>query len=218
MSGIRDRARGSKRAWRKPAIIVVIGLLVLDVVHPFCWVSLPIKGLVIDARSGAPVAEAVVAANWSLLGAGTSVPASQLKVVEAVTDQQGRFDIPGWVAVHFGATGVPGTAPEIWGFRRGYLPAKKTGSAWYRGAFPIMTMPAQQFRLEPASSVSAPAYGRAVTGMTAGMAGNFTNDPCQLTRLPAMLTELRTVSAELNQAGVSAGAVIWDPRRIAACN
>lgn len=55
----------------------------------------PIKGKVVDAETGAPIEGAVAMAEWTMtLGLGNTYTKSA-KVVEAVTDKEGNFELGG---------------------------------------------------------------------------------------------------------------------------
>ncbi len=57
-----------------------------------------IEAWVVDAETGQPISGAVVTANWELEtgSVGGNVPAGQIMVMEAVTDEKGRFYFPAW--------------------------------------------------------------------------------------------------------------------------
>jgi len=69
----------------------------------------PIEAWVVDAETAQPIEGVVVTANWELeIGTvGGNVPVGQLMVVEAVTDQSGRFYFPAW-----GPKSVPPELPH----------------------------------------------------------------------------------------------------------
>jgi hypothetical protein len=58
----------------------------------------PIEAWVIDAATAKPLEGVVVTANWELeIGTiGGNVPAGQIMIMEAVTDDKGRFYFPAW--------------------------------------------------------------------------------------------------------------------------
>lgn len=59
------------------------------------WRSDAIEAQVVDAISGAPVADAIVLVSWELKGM-EGYPQGHLAVFERVTDTQGRFQTPAW--------------------------------------------------------------------------------------------------------------------------
>src|SRR6266851_3722901 len=69
----------------------------------------PIEAWVVDAETAQPIEGVVVTANWELeIGTvGGNVPVGQLMVMEAATDQSGRFYFPAW-----GPKSVPPELPH----------------------------------------------------------------------------------------------------------
>lgn len=65
---------------------------------PLKYSAEPIEARVIDAETKQPVEGVIVTANWQLFHStvGGRVPGNQLRVMEAVTDKDGRFHFPAW--------------------------------------------------------------------------------------------------------------------------
>ena len=65
---------------------------------PLTYSAEPMQARVIDADTKQPLAGVIVTANWQLEKGtpGGNIQAGQLMVMEAVTDQDGKFAFPGW--------------------------------------------------------------------------------------------------------------------------
>lgn len=80
-----------------------------------------ITARVVDSDSGAPVADAKVIAAWGLLSGLDSNPRGYVTVLEAVTDANGRFQIPAWGPKASNERGViDSSAPVLTIFKSGY--------------------------------------------------------------------------------------------------
>jgi hypothetical protein len=89
-----------RRMARQFWILVTLGLGVSLPAHAFTlyYTADPIEAKVIDADTKQPLEGVVVVAHWELVlsSPGGDSPAGQLMVMEAVTDKNGTFRIPGW--------------------------------------------------------------------------------------------------------------------------
>lgn len=82
-------------------LFLLFGLLIAQPAcsgSPSYYSAEAIEARVVDAETKKPIEGAVVAANWQLYYStvGGRVPGSQLMVMEAVTDKDGRFHFPAW--------------------------------------------------------------------------------------------------------------------------
>jgi hypothetical protein len=111
------------RTW-KGLLALGAFLYINEYLCPILWLSRPITGTVVDARTHAPIAGAVVSATWDLVAstAGGPGPMGPDRIVEVVSDAQGRFRIDGWMEFHPNSGQIPEDAPRLWILRRGYLP------------------------------------------------------------------------------------------------
>lgn len=78
---------------------------------------------VVDADTGQPIEGAVVVAYWEMHRgsfAGGGLPCGAANVEEAVTDQDGKFRIPGWGPIHSSCDGMRSGAPFLYVFKSGY--------------------------------------------------------------------------------------------------
>src|SRR5260221_2733138 len=83
-----------------------------------------IEGWVADAETGKPIEGVIVVAHWRLEGGlegGT--PIDELKILETVTDRNGRYSFPAWgpqVAFSGFFGSLRSESPEILMFKKGY--------------------------------------------------------------------------------------------------
>lgn len=56
----------------------------------------PIRGIVVDARTGTPLERVIVVAQWILVNRGPGKQWELLQSFETVTDRDGRYAFPGW--------------------------------------------------------------------------------------------------------------------------
>jgi hypothetical protein len=63
---------------------------------PWSYIAEPIEGRVVDQATGQPIEGVVVVAQWMLARPPEGDPSEPWVVIEAVTDAEGRYRIPGW--------------------------------------------------------------------------------------------------------------------------
>jgi len=68
----------------------------VNLVYPCMWFADSTSGIVVDARSRQPVAGAVVTVTWLLEGL-EGYPLGWLESRETTTNEQGEFEVPGFV-------------------------------------------------------------------------------------------------------------------------
>ncbi len=95
------------------------------------------EGWVADAETGKPIEGVIVVAHWRITGGlegGT--PINELKILETVTDESGRYSFPAWgpkLAFLSGIFGSLGSeSPEILMFKQGYK-YQRLINYWYQG-------------------------------------------------------------------------------------
>ena len=82
----------------------------------------PIHAQVIDADTQQPIKGVVVTANWQLEQgtAGGNIQAGQLMVMEAVTDNEGKFSFPAWGPKTARESFLVNDDPQLLLFKSGY--------------------------------------------------------------------------------------------------
>lgn len=86
------------------------------------WQSDAIEAQVVDASTGAPMADAIVLVNWQIKGM-EGYPMKQLAIFERVSDVHGRFQTPAWGPKRppfF--TMVDNSDPTVRIYKKGYEP------------------------------------------------------------------------------------------------
>lgn len=94
----------TRRARQKGRSVVGIGVGFLLLAMTGCWsvdaswvyTAEPIEGRVIDKETGQPIEGVVVLAQWILQKPIEGHKAEHWVVIEAVTDSEGKYKIPGW--------------------------------------------------------------------------------------------------------------------------
>jgi hypothetical protein len=109
-----------------------------------------IVAYVVDADSREPVADVHVAAIWEVDGGFSHEIVGYAKVMETVSDAQGKFSFPGWGPVSVSGGVLRGASPALLLFKPGYvysafgntLPADTsapllTTSQWHEKRLPL---------------------------------------------------------------------------------
>ena len=118
-----------KIAIRTCIVFLIITLIIVCVYiydsYPSVYEATPISGTVFDAGSKQPVEGAVVVATWSEFGgAFQAYKIDELEVQETVTDNQGKYTLPGWPLKRSRnwSAFVPTDEPRIFAYKYRYLP------------------------------------------------------------------------------------------------
>jgi hypothetical protein len=108
------------------ACVVLVWTLTL----PACAALVPpysaeaIEARVVDADTKQPLEGVIVTANWELRGGGLALGGStavgQIQVMEAVTDQNGRFFFPAWGPIKQFKGELHDKDPQLLFFKSGY--------------------------------------------------------------------------------------------------
>lgn len=102
----------------------------------------PIAAQVVDADTGEPIEGVVVVAHWELHGGsftGDALPCGVAGVEEAVTDQEGRFQLPGFGPIRVSCD-VQIWNPMLIFFKPGYEPYAVNNSAGAATTNPLETV------------------------------------------------------------------------------
>jgi len=103
--------------------MAAIGVLALNACGSPYYTADPIEAWVVDAETGQPIEGAVVTANWQLVAASFDTGGRklrQLKVMETVTDKNGRFTFPGFTKLNLSLNELRDEDPQILIFKSGY--------------------------------------------------------------------------------------------------
>src|SRR5574340_764993 len=109
--------------WKLLVILSLIGLALSGCMSDHVTVSAdPVYARVVDADTGKPLLGVAVVAYWELYKGGIAGggPCAAANVEEAVTDENGRFRLPGWGPIT-GPCGVMRNGnPLLYFFKPGY--------------------------------------------------------------------------------------------------
>jgi hypothetical protein len=100
--------------------------------NAFIYSAQAIEGWVVDAGTDKPIEGVIVVAHWQLKGGFEGGnPVGELKIIETVTDQNGRYYFPSWGPKFAWSGHLKSESPEILMFKLGY---KYLGlsNRWYR--------------------------------------------------------------------------------------
>lgn len=117
----------------KPRLLLLFGLVACVLIacssgHPTVS-GAPVYARVVDADTGKPIQGVAVVAYWELYQGGIAGggPCAAANVEEAVTDENGRFWLPGWGPIT-GSCGVMRNGnPMLYFFKPGYKTLYKSG-------------------------------------------------------------------------------------------
>lgn len=110
-------------------ILIPVALFAAWVIAARISWSGAIEGRVLDADSGEPVANAVVAASWRLVGSINAAPLDYIEVLESSAGADGTFKVPSWgPRVRWRGSLWPND-PTLWIVRAGYEPQVLRGAA-----------------------------------------------------------------------------------------
>jgi hypothetical protein len=180
--------------------------------------SEPIAAQVVDADTGQPIAGVVVVAHWELHGGsftGDALTCGVDGVEEAVTDQDGRFHIPGW-GPKWSSCDVQIWNPDLIFFKPGYEPKGLNNATTY----PLATVSVSRSDwngkaiqltkntdLDLHSETSR--YARDFGGLNLFSLGFVVNYPggCYWKDIPNMLRAVITQEKAFNAAGNNLGSI-----------
>jgi hypothetical protein len=120
--------------------------LINEFLYPVAWLSMPVSGIITDQRTMQPVPGAAVNVTWNLVSATPAGPAQvrPLRVMEVVTDTQGRFQLPGWLGSRFLWGRLLSESPDLWVLRHDYRPVKIVQKHWLSSVIVVkLPMPIQ---------------------------------------------------------------------------
>lgn len=188
------------------AFLAVVLLLVVGVL----WAGLlnsaeEIRGRAIDFDTGNPISGVAVVAIWELRGIeGAFV--RNMAVQEAISDEHGRFRIPGWglqINSRFLYAGLPENAPQLIFFRRDYEPLLLDNN-YAKTKFGIFVKTGEmQDADQQLRRWSVGSGGRVTAGqqVDAEIRHVLTAPDCEWQQIPALLVELHHLGLATTEAG-----------------
>lgn len=202
----------------------IVGLLIggmLAFIAPvpataFIYYAEPTEGWVVDAETGRPIEGVVVVGHWQLRGGfegGT--PISELEILETVTDQDGRYYLPGWGPKFAFQGQLKSQSPTLLLFKPDYkylgldnqwYPGRKgSKSDWDKKSVKLMQFKGtlEQYADELQSLSSA-------LWIVGYDVGRKSGDYCGWKRFPKMLRALSEIEDRFRARGVRRGTVVSD--------
>lgn len=107
--------------WLCGIVLIVLLAGIVYLVTPTGWSSSEIRARVVTP-AGAPVAGAIIAANWNVEGAWNGASLGQLAISEVVTDKDGWFRIPQWGPKYVWKGAVSESEPVIRIYHPNFVP------------------------------------------------------------------------------------------------
>ena len=100
---------------------------------PGLYSAQSIEARVVDAETEQPIKDVIVVAHWQLMGGlEGGNPVGQLMVMEALSDEQGRFYFPAWEKWHWGQGWLGDEDPELIIFKSDFRYISVTNSEYTR--------------------------------------------------------------------------------------
>jgi hypothetical protein len=176
-------------------------MIVLELtIYPVMWISLPIRGRVIDTKTQLPIDHAFVVASWRLAWFENDI--ETLTTEESISDERGHYTIPGWVRWKFGLGHVGARQPFVYVFAPGYAPRVLANECCGIGELgPIFRtqLPVAALAVMPDSPS---AQGEMLDDFLSQLKLNFINPPCEMNRVPRMLEAIQLAQQSLEKEGV----------------
>jgi len=180
----------------------------------FIYSAEAIEGWVLDAGTDKPIEGVIVVAHWQLKGGFEGGnPVGELKIIETVTDQNGRYYFPSWGPKFAWSGHLKSESPEILLFRPGY---KYLGlsNRWYRDRDTSKSdWNGKTVKLEPFSGTLAQ-YAEQLSSLSSSLetlgygVSHELGDPCGWRMFPKMLRALDQLETDFRRAGVMQGTVV----------
>jgi hypothetical protein len=178
----------------------------------------PVSARVVDKDTGEPIAGVVVVAYWGLHRGsftGDALPCGAAGVEEAVTDQDGTFDIPGWGPIS-SSCDMMSSQPLLILFKPGYDPkavnnptysietVSVSRSVWNGKTLELPKYPDMDLR-----KATSPSYASEFGGLNNHLLNFIADYPgeCYWKKVPNMLRALKAQQKLFNEAGNPIGSI-----------
>ncbi len=173
-----------------------------------------IEGWVVDSETGKPTEGVIVVAHWQLKGGFEGGnPVGELKILEAVTDKNGRYSFPAW-GPRFALMGhLKSESPEILMFKQGYK-FRYLNNNWYSGMDTSKSVwNGKTVKLDRFIS-NLHVYSDDLRSLTSTLwiVGYTSGDRCAWKAFPNMLRELDKLESEFRRGGIVRGTIVSDLR------
>jgi len=99
------------------------------------WYSPPLRARLVTPQ-GAPVAGAIVVANWTITEAVSGAPLGQAMLIEIVSDNDGQFELPAWGPRSIKRGSIQLDQPTLRVFKAGFVPLVLTNLVGTSSALP----------------------------------------------------------------------------------
>jgi hypothetical protein len=183
-----------------PLILISALIWVIFFRLPYAYSAAPIAGRVVDAQSGRAIPGAVVMAIWELrkgFGMETSITAGSLKVMEVLTDGEGRYKLPAWGPLRRPmGTYLGPDAPRLIVFKEDYVSFSRandydgTGDDRRRNEIQNSSWDGETIRLTAFNGSLEQYYGillKVYLDLSAVFDPTFGAGPCDWTNIPEMV-------------------------------
>jgi len=194
-----------------PLMALGVALLWLPLsAHGFMYSAEAIEGWVVDAETGKPMEGVIVVAHWQLKGGFEGGnPVGQLKILESVTEPNGRYSFAAW-GPKFALMGhLRSESPEILMFKKGYKFLGLSNN-WYRDRDTSKSdWNGKSVKLERFDGTPAE-YAKHLGRLNSDLwyFGYADGEPCGWESFPKMLAALDAQDAEFRQQGINYGSIV----------
>jgi hypothetical protein len=185
------------------SLIAIPAVALLVYIFLSVWYSPAIRGQVVDASTGEPIASAVLVATWEISSPWEGFVLRQLAVRESATDADGRFELAAWgPRSNFGVGSVRGNQPNIRIWADGYVPRLVSNTPERtvprRFAFPIIFSrhDGEVLRVAKANTADS-TYLWALEGLAQSMEFAYRGERCEWREVPQMLVALHKTKASM---------------------
>jgi hypothetical protein len=188
--------------------VLVLPLLFLLLLLKPVYFGAPIRGRIVDGVTGAPIDNAIVVAfsqTGSLLHSGSG---GSIALLEAVTDTDGNYRLPGW-GPKLAPTGrVRNNAPSIFVYKSGYVPLGADNHYGNKGSISLARLfirsqrDGETLELQRFDGQIGDYYSKHADALRFYLGLFGLGHPCLWKEIPLLLTSLRELDTQFAQAGI----------------
>jgi len=209
LASMATNSQKAKRVTRRVGEIALLAVFVcvLLVAFGILYIADDIEGWVVDAETGKPLEGVIIVAHWQLEGGFEGgVPVGELKILETVTDENGRYYFPAW-GPRLALTGrLESESPELLLFKPGYESLGLSDEFYRGGNAPRSDWDGKTIRLNRFED-SIQQYAEHLWHLSDSLwiAGYRSGDPCGWERFPRMLRALKQLEGTYESNGLKTG-------------